>query len=172
MQVELHHESDTAVDHLRGTHHRLAFLVAERLGLGHLHRIREALVHLPEGFVGQHLAAIDVKNHVGQRVLHRLKRADGPPEGHPVLGVFDGHLGVFPGCADHLAAKQRSGPVQHLFNDGPTLVHLTHQGRPLDTDILEVHAALLVLGQGCQRRLGNAGAVGVHQEQGDSLVGI
>ena len=111
-------------------------------------------------------------DHVGQHVLHRLEGADWPPEGYSVLGVFDGHLGVFPGRAHHLAAQQGSGPVQHRLDDGPSLVNFSHQGRPLDAVVLEIHPALLVLGQGEQRGLGNAGPVGVYQEQCDPLVGV
>ena len=153
------------MDDLRLAHHRLALLVGEGLGLRHFHPGRQALVHLPQGLVSQKLRAVGKEQHIGAHMLDGLEGADGTAEGHPVLGVIYRHLSVFAGCAYHLATEKSSGALQHPLDDRPAVMQFAHQVGAGYFHAVEGDPALLVLGDGNQRRLRYAGPVGVDQEQ-------
>ena len=63
--------------------------------------------------------ALDVDEHVGAAVLHRLEAADGPAELHPVLGVLDGQVEHPLRDAEHLRAVGDRGHVADPFGFGP-----------------------------------------------------
>ena len=168
MQVKLHHKAHPPVNYLGGTDYRLQLVVAERLGLGHLYPRRQPLLHFPQGFIGQQLPAIHPQNHVGADVLNGLECGDGPPESRPILGVLDAHFRIFPRRPYHLGAQQRRRQLQHFPRNRPALMQFPHQIGLRNPYLVKGHLALLILGQGRQRRMGHPGTGGVHQQQGQA----
>ena len=165
MQVKLHHKPHPPVYHLRRPHHRLQLVVAERLGLRHLHAGRQPLIHFPQRFISQQLPPVHPQNHIGADMLNRLKRRNRPPESRPILGILNPHLRILPRRPHHLRAQQSRRQIQHLPRRRPALMQFPHQVSPRYPYPVKINLALLILGQGSQRRLRHPRAVRIHHQQ-------
>ena len=96
-------------------------------------------------------------------MLHRLERADRPPEGNTIERIVAAHLQRAIGAADLLERQQHGRAVEHLSEDAPAIT-----GRPqrLGLGVLEGEFGLAPCRINIGQRLGfDAAGLQVDQEQ-------
>ena len=150
----------------------LVGLAANGLGLRRHHLVGFAGVDEGGRLVGAEPGGVGVCQHVGGVVLDRLEAADGPAELDPVLGVLDGVFQGGLGPAGHLGAHRDGAQGHDLPHRRPGLVQRAHQVLTRDQHLVEDDLALLVVGDGDQRRAGDSVAAGVDEKEGQAVAGV
>ena len=112
VQVVLPREPDAAVHLERRRHHPLRRVGAPDLGRGRRDGRVGIVADAPRRPVGGRAHALDVDEHVGAAVLHRLEAPDRPPELDPVLGVLDGQVEGAGRAPEHLGRGEGRAPVE------------------------------------------------------------
>ena len=113
VQVVLPREADAAVHLQRRAHHALRRVGAPRLrGRRRDVRLGVAGADAPRRPVDRRAHALDVDQHVGAAVLHRLERPDRPAELHAVLGVLDRDVERARRAAEQVGRGEGRAPVE------------------------------------------------------------
>ena len=140
MDVVLPRDADATVD-LHAVVDEVEAPVGD-IRLGHAHEARRVFVTQPvdrlRRGVADRLRELEPHEHVGDPVLERLERGDGPAERVPVLCVLDGELEHAIGRADGLRALQRERDLELVLHRGGRATDVADDGRRGNVDAVEV----------------------------------